>query len=79
MAEARSAFVVSQSIKQGGVNLNVDEDGVHFNINCTIPRTPVLRRMAARAWFRFRNRLINGTYPLGPIALLLFVAAIVTT
>lgn len=60
-----------------GVNLTVDEDGVHMHFSLSIPRPAVFRRRCVRRMFRMRNGFINGFYPLGPLVVLPTVLALV--
>lgn len=77
MAEARHAVTIGAHVT--GVKLNLDDDGLAVDFSFTIPlRWSIIRPRLARQAERLRNAIINGSYPLGPVALVVLMAGITT-
>jgi carnitine O-palmitoyltransferase 1, liver isoform len=83
MAEARSIQFVGEELKRG-VRLAsaVDEDGVHFRVNCTIPPPRQCLRIARSRLDSARRWLYYSVFPWGigvMLAVMTSVVAIVAT
>lgn len=71
MAEARSVAVLGDEFTQGTrVALSVDEEGLHFRTDVTIPRPSLLFRKIVRWGKRMYRALSYSFFPFGPAVIL---------